>query len=349
MMDLFEYAEDLDFGEIYFKLNPKTGLRAIVALHNLKLGPAIGGCRFLEYGSSGEAIRDAMRLARGMTYKAAITRVPYGGGKAVILRPKDMSAAQRVEIFEEFGEFVDSFGGEYITAEDSGTSVADMDVIATRTEHVLGTSTNAASSGDPSPVTAHGVLQGIRAAVKYKYGRDDLTGIRVAVQGIGNVGYRLAKKLHELGVELIVTDINQDVLRRAEAEFGATVVKPDAIYSADVDIFSPCALGASINDATVKQLTCDIVAGSANNQLAEDRNGVELRELGILYAPDYVINAGGLIQVVADMRDEDGDWARHKTEGIYDSLLEIFERADTDGLPTGEVTDRIVEEILGLR
>src|SRR5690554_5264631 len=216
MMDLFEYAENLDFGDIYFKLSSKTGLRAIVALHNLTLGPAIGGCRFLEYDSTEAALRDAMRLARGMTYKAAITRVPHGGGKAVLLRPKNMSATQRVEIIEEFGEFVDSLGGHYITAEDSGTSVADMDIIATRTRHVLGTSASTASSGDPSPVTARGVLRGIEAAAKYKFGRDDLAGLRVAIQGVGSVGYHLAKNLHARGVELVVTDINAAAIRRCE-------------------------------------------------------------------------------------------------------------------------------------
>lgn len=348
-MDLFEYAEELDFGEIHVKVNPKTGLRAIVALHNLQLGPAIGGCRFLEYDSSQAAMRDAMRLGRGMTYKAAITRLAHGGGKSVLVRPKNLSDAQRVEIFEEFGDFVESLGGDYNTAEDSGTSVADMDVIATRTKHVLGTSASAGSSGDPSPVTARGVLHGIQAAVKYQYKRDDLAGLRVAIQGVGNVGYHLAASLNELGAELIVTDINPDALRRCEAEFGATVVKPEAIYSVDADIFAPCALGASINDATIGQLTCDIVAGSANNQLDEDRHGAELRERGILYAPDYVINAGGLIQVAADYAHEDGDWAREKTEGIFDTLIEIFERADSDGLPTAEVTDRIVEEMLDLK
>jgi leucine dehydrogenase len=349
MMDLFEYAEELDFGEIHLRVNPKTGLRAIVALHNLQLGPAIGGCRFLEYDSSDDALRDAMRLGRGMTYKAAITRLAHGGGKSVLIRPKGLTPEQRTAIFEEFGDFVDSLGGRYITAEDSGTSVADMNLIATRTKHVLGTEANESSSGDPSPVTARGVLHGIEAAVKYKYGRDDLAGLRIALQGVGNVGYYLAESLHELGAELIVSDINQDALDRCAKEFGATVVEPDAIYSVESDIFAPCALGASINDDTLPKLTCDIVAGSANNQLAEDRHGAELRERGILYAPDYVINAGGLIQVAADYAGEDSDWARTKTEGIFDSLMEIFERADREELPTANVTDRIVEEMLGLK
>lgn len=348
-MDIFDYAERLDFGEIHLKVNPKTGLRAIIALHKLQLGPAIGGCRFLNYDSSEDAIRDAMRLGRGMTYKAAITRLAHGGGKSVLVRPKNMSDAQRVEIFEEFGEFVESLGGKYITAEDSGTSVGDMDVIATRTNHVLGTSAGGSSSGDPSPVTARGVLHGIQAAVKYKYDRDDLSGLRIAIQGVGNVGYHLARDLHERGAELIVTDINPDSLSRCESEFGASVVKPDEIYSVKANIFAPCALGASVNDATIKQLTCDIVAGSANNQLAEDHHGAELRERGILYAPDCVINAGGLIQVAADFAKENSDWARTKTEGIFDTLIEIFERADKDGLPTAQVTDRIVEEMLGLK
>lgn len=348
-MDLFEYAESLDYGDIYFKLSSKTGLRAIVALHNLTLGPAIGGCRFLPYDSTESALRDAMRLARGMTYKAAITRVPHGGGKAVVMRPNHMSQAQRVEIFEEFGDFVESLGGRYITAEDSGTSVADMDIIATRTRHVLGTSSGAVSSGDPSPVTARGVLRGIQAAAKYKYDREDLAGLRVAIQGVGSVGYHLAAALHARGVQLVVTDIDPAAVQRCEREFGAQAVSPEAIYAVDADIFSPCALGATINDDSIKQLTCGIVAGSANNQLAEDRHGLLLRERGILYAPDYVINAGGLIQVVADRAGEAGDWARAKTEGIYDSLMEIFERADQDNLPTAEVTDRIVEEMLGLK
>lgn len=349
MMDLFEYAEQLDFGEVLVRVNPKTGLRAIIALHNLTLGPAIGGCRFLEYDSTEKAMRDAMRLARGMTYKAAIARVPHGGGKAVLLRPRDMTPQQRQAIFEEFGDFVDSLDGRYITAEDSGTSVADMNVIFTRTPHVLGTDANGTGSGDPSPVTARGVLRGIQAAVKYAFDRDELDGLTVAIQGVGNVGYHLARNLREQGAKLIVTDLIPAAAQRCRDEFGATVVAPEEIYAVDSDIFAPCALGASINDASIAQLTCDIVAGSANNQLAEDRHGEELRKRGILYAPDYVINAGGLINVAADLSGEDSDWVRKKTEGIYDSLMEIFERADADELPTAVVTDRIVEEMIGLR
>lgn len=349
MMDLFEYAEELDFGEVLVRVNPKTGLRAIIALHNLTLGPAIGGCRFLEYDSTEKAMRDAMRLARGMTYKAAITRLPHGGGKAVMLRPPNMTPQQRRAIFEEFGDFVDSLDGRYITAEDSGTTVADMNVIFTRTQHVLGTDADGSGSGDPSPVTARGVLRGIQAAARYTYDREDLDGLKVAIQGVGNVGYHLARNLLDHGAQLIVTDIDRDAIERCRAEFDVTVVAPEDIYAVDADVFAPCALGATINDASIAQLTCDIVAGSANNQLAEDRHGEALRKRGILYAPDYVINAGGLINVAADLLGEDSDWVRKKTEGIYDSLMEIFERADADELPTAVVTDRIVEEMIGLR
>jgi leucine dehydrogenase len=346
MMDLFEYASELDYGELHLKTNPKTGLRAIVALHNLQNGPAIGGCRFIEYGSTEDALNDVMRLARGMTYKAAITRLPHGGGKSVLIRPPNLGESQRKEIFAEFGEFVESLGGKYITAEDSGTTVSDMDLINEHTDHVLGTSAKGGGSGDPSPVTARGVRHGVEAAVKHKYGRDDLDGLRIAVQGVGNVGFYLASELHELGAELFVTDINQEAIDRCVDELGATAVATDEIFGVDCDIFAPCALGGAINDKTLAMLNCDIIAGAANNQLAADHHGEVLRDRGILYAPDYVINAGGLIHVAANYAGKDSDWARAETEGIFSTLIEIFERGDADGLPTGMVADRIVEEKL---
>lgn len=347
-MDLFEYAEALDFGDIHLRTNPKTGFRAIIAVHNLKLGPAIGGCRFLEYDSTQEALTDALRLARGMSYKSAITRLPHGGAKGVLIRPKGMTPAQRVALFEEFGDFVESLGGDYITAEDSGTTVADMDVVYQRTKHVLGTNAAETSSGDPSPVTARGMLHGIRAAVKFKYGRDDLGGLKVALQGVGNVGMRLARALDERGVELVIADTDPTRVERCRRELGAAVVEPEQIYGVDAHIFAPCALGAVINDQTIAKLNCDIVAGSANNQLAERRHGSALQARGILYAPDYVINAGGLIRVAADFAGYDEGWAREKTEGIFSSLMEIFARADSDERPTAEIADQIVEEMLGL-
>jgi leucine dehydrogenase len=346
MMDLFEYASELDYGELHLKTNPKTGLRAIVALHNLDNGPAIGGCRFIEYDSTDDALHDAMRLARGMTYKAAITKLPHGGGKSVLIRPPNLGESQRKEIFAEFGEFIESLNGKYITAEDSGTTVGDMDLIHEKTDHVLGTSAEGGGSGDPSPVTARGVRHGIEASVKHQYGRDDLEGLRIAVQGLGNVGYHLAAELDKLGAELFVTDINQESVDRFVDEFGATAVAPDEIFGVDCDIFAPCALGGAINDKTLALLNCDIVAGAANNQLAQDHHDEVLRDRGILYAPDYVINAGGLIHVAANYAGKDSDWARAETEGIFETLIEIFERGDADGLPTGVVVDRIVEETL---
>lgn len=345
-MDLFDYATDLRYGELHLKVDPTLELRAIVAVHNLKRGPAIGGCRFIEYGSTDDALRDAMRLARGMTYKAAISKLPHGGGKAVIVRPPNLSDEQRHQIFDAYGQFVDSLDGKYITCEDSGTGVADMDVVAEHTDHVLGTSAAEGGSGDPSPFTAFGVRRGIEAAVKHKYGRDDLDGLHVAMQGVGHVGYYLAKELHELGAKLTVTDVNEDAIARCIDEFGAERVAPESIFDVDCDIFAPCALGAILNDETIPRLQCDIVAGASNNQLAEDRHGAMLLERDILYAPDYAINAGGLINVAEEYTGYDAQAARAKTSAIYETMLAIFERAATEQLPTGVVADRIVEEEL---
>ncbi len=343
-MDLFNFADDLRYGEVHLKTDQEVGLRAIVAVHNLKFGPAIGGCRFIEYESTNAALFDAMRLARGMTYKAAISGLPHGGGKAVIVRPPGMTEEQRTKIFERYGAFVDSLGGRYITCEDSGTKVSDMNTVKSQTDHVLGYDPNSGSSGDPSPLTAFGVRRGLQAAVKHKYGRDDVEGLKVSVQGVGSVGYYLAKELHELGAELIVTDINQASIDRCVSEFGATAVAPDDIYGVECDIFAPCALGAILNDDTIPQLKCDIIAGASNNQLLEDRHGVMLLERDILYSPDYAINAGGLINVAVEFEGYDSDKVRTKCSAIYDTMMEIFERATSEKLPPGVVADRIVEE-----
>lgn len=346
-MDLMHYAAQLRYGELHICHDEKTGLQAIVALHNLKLGPAIGGCRCIEYPNSDAALRDVMRLARGMTYKAAISGLPHGGGKSVIMRPPSLPAgsAQRKAFFERFGEFVDSLGGKYLPAEDSGTSIEDMNTMRSRTKYTLGSDMDG-GSGDPSPFTAYGVRRGIEAAVKFRYGRDDLDGLRVSLQGLGHVGYYLAKELHELGAKLIVTDVRAQNIERAVREFGATAVKPDDIYQVEADIFAPCALGAVINDQSLKELKVDIIAGASNNQLAEDRHGEVLREMGILYAPDYALNAGGLINVASEYEGYDAEKSRAKTTEIYDTMLNIFERADREQLPTNVVADRIVEEII---
>jgi leucine dehydrogenase len=343
-MDLFDYADELDYGELHFKVNPETGLHAIVAIHDLTLGPAIGGCRFIEYDTTDDAIRDAMRLGRGMTYKAAITNLPHGGAKSVLVRPDNLDPEQRVDIIDEFGEFVDSLDGDYITAEDSGTSVEDMNRIGEKTDYVLGRGPDKGGSGDPSPHTATGVRRGLEAAVKFDLGRDDLDGLTVAIQGVGAVGYHLAKQLHERGVNLVVTDINQRPIDRCVDEFGAEAVGTDEIYGVDCDIFAPCALGAILNDETIPQLSCDIVAGSANNQLAESRHDAQLMERGITYAPDYLVNAAGLIYVASFYSGEGSEAAAERIDGIYDTMLEILERAESEGKPTGHVTNQIAEE-----
>jgi len=344
-VDLFEYADELQYGELHMDVDPELGLRAIVAVHNLNLGPAIGGCRFIEYDSSDAAIRDAMRLARGMTYKAALAGLDHGGGKAVLMRPSSLGEEQRERIFEEFGGFVDALDGNYITCEDSGTTVGDMNVIKDQTDHVLGYAKDEGGSGDPSPVTAYGVRRGIEAAADFKFGSPDLSGIHVAIQGVGSVGYYLARELDELGAELTVTDVDEEAIVRCEEEFGAERVSPEAIFEVDCDIFAPCALGAVLNDDTIPRLECDVVAGASNNQLKdESRHDNDLRERGILYAPDYAINAGGLINVAEEFTGYDRDAAIEKTEGIYGTMLEIFERADREEDTTANVADRIAEE-----
>ena len=345
-MDLFTYSDELKFGELHLKTDVETGLHAIVAIHNLKFGPAIGGSRFIEYPDSLSAIRDAMRLGRGMTYKAAISGLPHGGGKAVIVRPKGMTEAQRVDIFAGFGQFVDSLGGRYITCEDSGTTVGDMTIVKQHTNSVLGYDPNSGSSGDPSPLTALGVRRGIEAAAMFRWNRDNLDGLHVAIQGVGHVGYYLAKELHERGARLTVSDINKDNVQRCVNEFNAQVVEPSDIYSVQCDIIAPCALGAILNDDTIPQLNCEIIAGASNNQLAETRHGVMVMERDILYAPDYAINAGGLINVAQEYAGYDADKVLDKVGQIYDTMLSIFERGAKGKLPMDVVADRMVEEKL---
>ena len=343
-MDLFDAADDLHFGDLHITNDPETGLQAIVGLHSLELGPAIGGCRLYRYSDSDAALRDVMRLARGMTYKAAISNLPHGGGKAVIVEPEDYDEEDRRQMFAKFGQFVDSLGGDYITCEDVGTRVDDMNVVHNHTDHVLGYDPDAGSSGDPSPFTAYGVRRGIEAAAKFRWDRDDLEGLHVAIQGVGSVGYYLAGELHELGCELTVADVDDDAVDTCVAEFGARRAEPGDILAVDCDILAPCALGAVINDNSLPQLNCEVIAGAANNQLAEARHGVELRERNIDYAPDYAINAGGLINVAQEYRGYDEQTARKKTSAIYDTVLQILQRASRESVPTNLVANRIVEE-----
>lgn len=342
-MRLFEVLEAHRYGSVHLCTDERTGLRAVIALHNTKLGPAIGGTRALRYREEEAAVVDAIRLARGMAYKAAISGLAHGGGKAVIMLPE--RAFDRTALFERFGEFVDSLGGRYVTCEDSGTSTGDMDVIATRTAHVLGTSKG---SADPSPFTALGVRRAMEAAVRHKLGRDSLEGLHIAVQGVGHVGYHLVREVAGLGAKVTVADTSPQATDRARAEFGAEVVSTDEILFTQCDILAPCALGAVFNDNTIPKLRTGMVVGASNNVLAESRHGDALRARGILYAPDYVANAGGLINVAIEHSPGgyNRETATAKVMGIYDTVLNIVQRAEREDVSTHIVADRIVDEII---
>jgi leucine dehydrogenase len=343
-MDVFGKLSTYDFGEVHFALDKATQLRAIVAIHDYRLGPALGGCRFIEYDSDEAALVDALRLARGMTYKAALAGLAHGGGKSVLIRPRQRF--DRVALFRAFGRFIENLRGHYITAEDSGTGLEDMEIIRTQTKHVTGIDPSHGGSGDPSPFTALGVRRGIEACVKFKLGKADLQGVHIAVQGVGHVGYHLCKELHAAGAKLTVADIDKLKSERAQREFGAAIVGLDAIAQVECDVFAPCALGAGLNDETVPYLRAKIVAGAANNQLAEPRHGDDLHARGILYAPDYAINAGGLVNVAQEVKGYDAKAARERTLKIYDTIFEICERSKRLAAPTYKVADILVEEKL---
>lgn len=349
-MSLFEHHEFDKHKEVVFCNDEKSGLKAIIAVHNTNLGPSLGGCRMFPYASSEEALTDVLRLSKGMTYKAAMANLKQGGGKAVIIG--DPRATKSKAMFEALGDFVQKLGGDYITAEDSGVSVSDLQTTAERTEFVAGikakfTYDGSPADGNPAPGTAYGVFVGLKKSVEYALKRD-LKGIKVAIQGLGHVGYRLAKHLHECGAELYVTDIFPEQLEKAEKELGATVVAPDEIFGLDVDVFAPCALGAIINSDTLPQIKAKVIAGAANNQLAHEELGVELRNKGILYAPDYVINAGGIIDIYHQTQDGTPDDLKQHLESIGDTLTEIYARADETNEATNLVANKIAEERIGL-
>jgi leucine dehydrogenase len=345
-MDLFGHLKAYDYGEVHFKHDKATGLKAIVAVHDSRLGPALGGCRFLPYDTDEEALVDALRLARGMTYKAALAGLAHGGGKSVLIRPKQHF--DRVALFRAFGRFVDDLGGHYITAEDSGTGLEDMEVIRTVTKHVTGVDVANGGSGDPSPFTALGVRRGIEACVKLKLGRDSLENVHVAVQGVGHVGYHLCKELHEQGAKISVADVDPLKAERATREFGASVVPLEKIFETECDVIAPCALGSALNDTTIPRLRAKIVAGAANNQLAQPRHGDDLFARGILYAPDYAINAGGLVNVAQEVLGYDAKKARAKTLEIYNTIFEIADRSRKTAAPTYRIADMLVEEKLAM-
>lgn len=343
-MDLIAAMESYGYGETHVRVDAATGLRAIVAIHSTQLGPALGGCRFIHYADEGSALRDALRLARGMTSKAALAGLDLGGGKSVIIKPH--GDFDRAALFQAFGAFIDDLGGRYITAEDSGTSIADMENVRVRTRHVTGIDPANGGSGDPSPYTALGVRRGIEACVAHKLGRDSLVGVRVAVQGVGHVGYHLCRELHGCGAKLTVCDVEPARAERARVEFGAHVVEMSAIFDVEAEVFAPCALGAVLDDRNIPRLRVGIVAGAANNQLAEPRHGDALRARGIAYAPDYAINAGGLINVALEVRGYDAAEARARTMKIYDTIATVLRRAELDGVTPEAVADVMVAERL---
>jgi len=347
-MSIFEHREFDNHEQVVFCHDKKSGLKAIIAVHNTNRGPALGGCRMWPYASSEEALTDVLRLSRGMTYKSAVANLNLGGGKSVIIG--NSRTEKTDELLLAMGEYLEGLSGRYIAAEDSGTCVDDLKKMSTVTRFVAGVEEKAAAdghvrNGDPSPATAYGTFVGLKAAVKHKFGRDDLEGLKVAIQGVGNVGYRLAEHLHEQGAKLWVTDIYDEQVNRAVKELGATAVSQEEIFSLDVDVFAPCALGAIINDTTIPQLQAKVVAGASNNQLAEARHDEALQQRGILYAPDYVINAGGIIDVSYEYeKNFNRDVLLAHVEGIGDTLSEIFQRATETKTPTGIIADEVARE-----
>jgi leucine dehydrogenase len=341
-MSVFTSRSFMGHEQVVFGHDAETGLKTIIAVHNTTLGPAVGGCRFWPYAGEQEALEDALRLSRGMTYKAAMANLDFGGGKAVIIG--DPKVDKTPALLTAFARQVDHLAGRYVTAEDVGTGPADMEIIRRTTDYVAGTSAGGSGDGDPSPATAWGVFNGIRATSFYGCKRDSLKGVRIALQGLGNVGQYVMRYLAAAGAQLTVTDIDDSRMAKAASEFGAELVAPGKIYDVEAEIFVPNALGAILNDDTIPRLKVKAVAGSANNQLAEDRHGDMLRARGILYAPDYVINAGGIINIRHEGPDYDRETAFADCAKIYDTLMDVFRRSDLDDAATNVVADRMAQE-----
>ncbi|MGB5332333.1 MAG: Glu/Leu/Phe/Val dehydrogenase dimerization domain-containing protein [Woeseiaceae bacterium] len=345
-MAVFKHPEFDKHESLHFFHDETTGLQAIVAVHSSALGPAAGGCRRWIYANEADALTDALRLSRGMTYKNAVAGLKFGGGKAVILGNE--SAPKSPELFAAFGRAVDSLGGRYITAEDVGCSVDDMRYVREQTEFVSGLpQTGSSAGGDPSPWTAIGCLQGIEAAVESRLGTDSLKGIRVAVQGVGHVGLHLCRLLHEAGAILFVSDVNRENIKAASAELPVTVVKPTELIYSDVDVLVPCALGNILTSTTIPRIRAKVIAGAANNQLATVADGARLAERDILYAPDYVINAGGIISVAREYYGSSSeDEVRADVLRIRDRLQAIFDEAKSSGRPTNELADELARNLV---
>ena len=345
MESIFEYMEKYDFENLFFCQDKALDFKAIIAIHDTTLGPATGGCRmWKDYPSELDAIEDALRLARGMTYKYAAAGVNLGGGKAVIIG--DPKRKDREPIFRALGKFINRLGGKYITGEDVGTTLQDMEYIHMETEHVVTLPTYLGGAGDIAPMTAYGTIRAMQACCNRVYGSDSLEGKTVTVQGLGAVGHNVVEQLHELGAKLIVTDIDPAKVETMTARFEASAVQVEAIYDVDCDIFCPCALGKVINDDTLSRLKCKIICGSANNQLVEERHGDRIEKMGLVYAPDYIANAGGTIYDTdrlggGGVSDERG---KTKVARVYENMQRVFKIADRDRLPTYQAADRMAEE-----
>ncbi len=341
MIHVFEMIKTMAHEQVMLCHDEAVGYRAIIAIHSTALGPAVGGTRLWPYADEEEGFIDALRLSRGMTYKSALAGLPFGGGKAVIMG--NGKTVNREKLFRAHGRFVETLGGRYITAEDVGTSTADMEVVRLETQHVAGL---AARSGDPAPWTARGVFRAMQAAAQHRWHSADLTGKTIALQGCGSVGYCLAKELHEAGAKLVVTDLAAERVTQVVQEFGATAVSPEAICGVGVDIFAPCALGAILNDETISRLQAEIVAGAANNQLLEARHGEALHERNILYVPDYLANAGGVINGCIEMLHWESSRAMKKVNEIYNTALDVFAYAHERKISTSRAADFLAEQRL---
>ncbi|MGG6232204.1 Glu/Leu/Phe/Val family dehydrogenase [Tenacibaculum sp. SDUM215027] len=334
--------------QIVFCNDEDTGLKAIIGIHNTTLGPALGGTRMWQYKSEWEALNDVLRLSRGMTYKSAITGLNLGGGKAVIIG--DAKTQKNDALMRKFGEFVNSLSGKYITAEDVGMETRDMDIIREVTPHVTGVSESIGGSGNPSPVTAYGVYMGMKAAAKYKFGTENLDGKKVLVQGVGHVGETLVKHITDEGAQVVLNDINEARLEELSKKYGANVVLGNDIFGLDVDIYAPCALGATINDESIAQLKAKVIAGAANNQLANElKHGTMLKEKGIAYAPDFLINAGGIINVYAEVVGYDKAESLKRTENIYNTTLDIFNLSEKENITTHQAAFNIAQARIDAR
>ncbi|WP_128895812.1 Glu/Leu/Phe/Val family dehydrogenase [Longirhabdus pacifica] len=343
-MKIFDYLESHDYEQLVLCQDNESGLKAIIAIHDTTLGPALGGTRMWTYANEEDAMMDVLRLSRGMTYKASAAGLDLGGGKSVIIG--NYKTDKNPEMFRAFGRYIDRLNGKYIAAEDVGTTETDMDYIREETEHVTGiTVSSSRGSGNPSPSTGYGVYRGMKAAALERFGTDDLAGKTIAVQGLGNVAYHLSKYLHKEGAHLIVTDIDKERVKRAVDEFNAKAVDPKDIYSVSCDIFSPNALGAVINDESIPQLKAKVIAGGANNQLQTEKHGDILHESGILYAPDYIINAGGLMHVIEELHGKfDLNSVLDNVKTIYNNMQKVVEISKRDHIPTYLAADRMAEE-----